>query len=208
MVKHNDDTIRHDASDGSRPLLVYYKVAETVRDPVVKTAGSACFDIPISLRDGFDLKVWFWKNTDGGTIQEEIVKLTNGKSFPKRMSNSHSAKNIAEGLTIHKGATFLVPTGLIFVIPDGYHVQIHLRSSTGLKKHLAIPSHIGIIDADYRDEVHVPLHCISETATKVFDGDMLAQAMLVKNTDFEMKSCPVRPERLDSRNGGFGSTGN
>lgn len=187
------------------PTLYYYKIDETVKDPVVKTAGSACFDIPISLRDGFSLKT-FQPNFNS-VVFEDIIQLTSGNSSERRMS-MHQRQNINEGLLIKPNVTYLIPTGLIFIIPDGYHIQIHLRSSTGLKKHLGIPSHIGIIDSDYRDEVHVPLHSISNANVLVNDGDMLAQAMLVKNQQVDFERVPLRPERLDSRQGGFGSTGN
>lgn len=171
--------------------LPYYKVDETVIDPIRKTPGSACFDLPISLRKGFKMKSWVgW----GPNVEE---RLTNIEEY-----------QIEHGLTLYQKITYLIPTGIVFDIPEGYHVQIHLRSSTGLKKHLAIPSHIGIIDSDYVEEVHVPLCVISDTHVIVKNGDFLAQAMLVKNIEENLFKLSTKPLQKTSRVGGFGSTGN
>lgn len=173
-----------------KPKLVYYKVDELVKSPVVKTKGSACFDIPISIREGFNLKFWSQNNQTSEQPNELRFEIP------------------WDHLVLVPGNTYLIPTGLIFEIPDGYHLQIHLRSSTGLKKHLGIPSHIGIIDSDYRDEVHIPLYVTSNSSVFVQDGDMLAQAMLVKNVDVTLEETTETPEKLETRSGGFGSTGN
>ena len=170
--------------------LYYYKVDDTVIDPIRKTPGSACFDLPISLRKGFKLKTWHGRKAK---IVEEIIELD---------------REVEEGLLIMPEKTYLIPTGIVFDIPEGYHIQIHLRSSTGLKKHLGIPSHIGIIDSDYVEEVHVPLHILTEAWVNVKNGDFLAQAMLVKNVEEQLKRMNKKPEGKTNRVGGFGSTGN
>lgn len=167
--------------------LPYFKVDETVVDPIRKTLGSACFDLPISLRAGYVLKAW--------------------KGTPLKIEET-TIENIEKGITLLFGTTYLIPTGIVFDIPEGYHVQIHLRSSTGLKKHLAIPSHIGIIDSDYVEEVHVPLHVISDTRFTINNGDFLAQAMLVKNIEESLIKIDKKPKQKTTRKGGFGSTGN
>lgn len=171
--------------------LPYFKVDETVIDPVRKTSGSACFDLAVSLRQGFLLKSF---RNWGDKIEEEPIVIC-----------SHHLEN---GLSIFPDTTYLVPTGVVFDIPEGYHVQIHLRSSTGLKKHLCIPSHIGIIDSDYVEEVHVPLHVLSDSHVRVKNGDFLAQAMLVKNIEEQLQVLKKKPTQKTTRVGGFGSTGN
>ena len=176
--------------------LEYYKVNSDVRNPVLKTTGSACFDIPISIRKDFELKYW-----------EPVYSIIENKDYEQSIKQGSIVLSDNK-LILVPNNTYLIPTGLIFNIPEGYHIQIHLRSSTGLKKHLAIPSHIGIIDADYRHEVHVPLQVTSPTKVIVNDGDMLAQAMLVKNLEYYIEETKEKPELLDSRSGGFGSTGN
>jgi len=171
--------------------LPYFKVDETVVDPVRKTKGSACFDIAVSLRKDFNLKFWSGR-----------------KKNPEQYSLIIGEKEVAEGLRLYPDITYLIPTGVVFDIPEKYHVQIHLRSSTGLKKHLCIPSHIGIIDSDYVEEVHIPLHILSDAWVTVKNGDFLAQAMLVKNVEEELKRVNEKPKQKTSRVGGFGSTGN
>lgn len=171
--------------------LPFYKVHRSVSDPVRKTPGSACFDIPISIRAGFYMKTWYGRKAEPELIEQFL-----------------SQEDVDKGFNLRSGYTYLIPTGIVFDIPEGYHVQIHLRSSTGLKKHLCIPSHIGIIDSDYVEEVHVPLHVLSEAWVNVKNGDYLAQAMLVKNVEEVLKRVKNKPEQKTSRTGGFGSTGN
>lgn len=171
--------------------LPFYKVHKSVADPVRKTPGSACFDLPISLRKDFNMKVWYGRKAK---IEESAMVL----------EDTHAE----DGLILMPERTYLIPTGIVFDIPEGYHVQIHLRSSTGLKKHLCIPSHIGIIDSDYVEEVHVPLNVLSDSWVKVKNGDYLAQAMLVKNVEESLKRVKNKPVQKTSRTGGFGSTGN
>ena len=43
----------------------------------------------------------------------------------------------------------LIPTGIKCQIDEGYYLQLALRSSTPMKKHLMLANGIGIIDSDY-----------------------------------------------------------
>ena len=43
----------------------------------------------------------------------------------------------------------LIPTGIKAQIDKGYYLQLALRSSTPMKKHLMLANGIGIIDSDY-----------------------------------------------------------
>ena len=52
----------------------------------------------------------------------------------------------------HRGAK--VPLGFAMEIPEGYHAEIFLRSSTGAKTPFRVSNSAGIIDSDYRGEVY------------------------------------------------------
>lgn len=169
--------------------LQYFKVDNTVADPIRKTPGSACFDLPISLRKGFKLKTFHGRKAK---IEELINEL--------------SEEDVANGITLLPERTYLIPTGIVFDIPEGYHIQIHIRSSTGVKKHLGSSCIVGIIDSDYVEEVHVPLHVITEAWVHVKNGDYLAQAMLIKNVEENLKAVNEKPAAKTNRIGGFGST--
>lgn len=63
----------------------------------------------------------------------------------------------AEDVIIEPGEIKLIPTGLAFEIPQGYELQIRMRSGIAKKTKLRMPNGIGTIDADYRGEVFVML---------------------------------------------------
>ena len=100
----------------------------------------------------------------------------------------------------------LVPTGLIFEIPEGFELQVRPRSGLALKKGLSLPNSPGTIDADYRGELRVILINLSEQEVIVEDQQRIAQVVL----------CPVFQAHLEWAEeltptergvGGFGSTG-
>lgn len=186
-------------------LLSYYKINENVRNPIIKTDGSACFDIPVSLRDGFELKTY--RVGYNQQIKEDKLFLRKGVTTDDILKQP-KVIDIDKGLIIKPGVVYLIPTGLIFQIPVNYHLQIYLRSSSGLKKHLCIPNSVGIIDSDYRDEVCLIISSVSNSAIKLFDGDMIAQGMLVRSEYLTLVELINAPEKIESRTGGFGSTGN
>lgn len=77
----------------------------------------------------------------------------------------------------------LIHTGLAFEIPDGYHMKVFLRSSTGLTTKLRLANQTGIIDSDYRGELNLIVENIGDTPIHVPVGTRIAQIMIEKNID-------------------------
>lgn len=108
-------------------------------------------------------------------------------------------------MSVLRGETKLVPTGLYIEVPDGYELQIRPRSSLG-RVGVLVPNSPGTIDSDYRGEIQVLLLNLGPTAFAVKHGDRVAQAVLcpVVRAEFEQ----VDELTTTSRGtGGFGSTG-
>lgn len=97
-------------------------------------------------------------------------------------------------------------TGLAFEIPEGHHVEIHLRSSTGKNKKLRLATGTGIIDSDYRGEVMLLVENISQDVEHVFPGDRIAQAVLMKDPEYSIEVVESLSD-TERGSGGFGSTG-
>lgn len=97
-------------------------------------------------------------------------------------------------------------TGLAFEIPEGYVMMVHSRSGHGFKNGVRLSNCVGVIDSDYRGEVMVKLHNDSRFAFNVYNGDRIAQAMIipVQQVGFEVVQELSNTERGA---GGFGSTG-
>lgn len=100
----------------------------------------------------------------------------------------------------------IIPTGLAFAIPDGFEMQIRLRSSAALRTPLIIANAPGTIDSGYRGEVGIIARNLSSTAWLVRTGERIAQGVICP----VYKALFVEQEQLpDSKRGegGFGSTG-
>ena len=119
-------------------------------------------------------------------------------------------------LTLDKVADFikkadakvsLIPTGIKCKIPDGYYLQLSVRSSLPLKHWLIMANGVGIIDADYYNnsdnEGHIYFQLINLLPFPVIikKGDCFGQGILLK---YETTSDDEGTGA--TREGGFGST--
>ena len=104
----------------------------------------------------------------------------------------------------------LVPTGLRISAVDleqyagAFIPELQLRARSGLSMQgIILANGIGTIDADYRDEIKVPLINLTGKPVTIRRGERIAQLTL-----------GLRPKLVsallesDERSGGFGSTGN
>lgn len=100
---------------------------------------------------------------------------------------------------------YMIPTGIALYTPSGYHVQLYLRSSTGLKTKLRLANGTGIIDSDYTGEVILLVENIGVSAHTINKGERIAQMMLVKNVPTTLEE--VEEATQEGGHEGFGSTG-
>ena len=160
-----------------------FKCRPNAELPTYGTTGSACFDVKACLTTG--------ERISGYDAWNKKVPLAvkNGK------------------ITIQPMQRVLIPTGLIFDIPDGHCMEMFIRSSVATKKGLTLVNSVGIIDSDYVEVTHIIVHNVSDSLCVVEHGERLAQCRLaeVVTSDFnEIKDAPV--QKTD-RDGGIGSTG-
>ena len=164
--------------------LKYYKLDPNVPDPVFATKGSACFDLHASIVKGSTYKV----NQD--TLNRTIEKQIKGDS-----------------IQLFCMERVLIPTGLIFDIPEGYSVRLHSRSGLAWKDGIYLTNCEGIIDYDYVEPVFVMLTNISQAPKTINNGDRICQAELVKKVYHGLTEIKKPPVQKTEREGGFGSTG-
>ena len=164
--------------------LNFFKLNPSVKDPYFATEGSACFDIHASIIDGTNYQV----NQD--TLSKTIERPVKGNS-----------------LQIFCMERVLVPTGLIFDIPEGYSVRLHSRSGLAWKDGLYLTNCEGIIDSDYVDPVFVMMTSIAQSPKVINNGDRICQAELVEKVYHSLTSIKEPPVQKTERDGGFGSTG-
>lgn len=100
----------------------------------------------------------------------------------------------------------LIPTGIKCQIDEGYYLQLALRSSTPMKKHLMLANGIGIIDSDYYNnpdnEGHIMFQVINFTNKEVFisKGERIGQGIFLQYNKVD------EDNTSGNRIGGFGST--
>ena len=172
-----------------------FKLDDSAQVPEFATTESCMFD----LRACFYKDVVKCKNChydEGITVEQK----EDGKKF----------------IRLYPGSRALIPTGLIFLIPVGYHIKIYPRSSMPWKRDLILYNNVGIIDSDYIHETFVMIKNESDMPVSIYDGERIAQFEMVRNQDtgviFEVydhtfkKHCEEVKKNSD-REGGFGSTG-
>lgn len=113
---------------------------------------------------------------------------------------------LSEEVTIAPGETYLVKTGIAMEIPEGYVGLVYARSGLATKKGLAPANKVGVIDADYRGEIMVPLHNHSNKEAVIEQKERIAQMII---TPYLTAEYTVVNELNDTVRGenGFGSTG-
>lgn len=111
-------------------------------------------------------------------------------------------------ITVEKGKSVLIPTGIRSKINDGWVLKLYPRSGLGFKHRIRLDNTVGIIDADYynsSNEGHIMIklscdahgdgHTVTLTA-----GDGFAQGVFIEfGITFDDDADGVR-------DGGFGST--
>lgn len=98
----------------------------------------------------------------------------------------------------------VIPTGVAVAVPDGTYGRIAPRSGLAAKHSIDVGA--GVIDADYRGEVHVLLFNHSDVDFSVSKGDRIAQLILerIETPPVELVGGLDETARGDGK---FGSTG-
>ena len=101
----------------------------------------------------------------------------------------------------------LVPTGVAVAIPEGHVGLLAARSSLAAKKSMTLANGVGVIDADYRGEIKIPIIPLDGCHNLIQAGQKIAQLIILP---IALPTVEVVSELPDSERGlgGFGSTGN
>ncbi|WP_112436379.1 dUTP diphosphatase [Rhizobium sp.] len=109
-------------------------------------------------------------------------------------------------MVLAPGKRALVPTGLIFEIPEGFEGQIRPRSGLAFKNGITCLNTPGTIDSDYRGEVKVLLINLGEEPFEITRSMRIAQMVIAPVT--QARVAEITEASTTARGaGGFGSTG-
>lgn len=164
--------------------LNLYKTHPNIALPIFGTKQAACFDLSFQ---------------SAGKTEYRGINAFNAPFVREFGSNG--------SIRIMPGDRILVPTGLIFDIPEGYSVRIHPRSGLSYKQGLVLANLEAVIDSDYIQETFVLLTNRSEVDQTINTGDRIAQAELVKKEEYVLWEIFEAPTQKTDRTGGLGSTG-
>jgi len=168
--------------------LNIYKMHSDASDLKYATTNSACFDISAHFHYQNSFKTY---SKDNKEITILGVQDEHGKAY----------------VEVPGEWRILIPTGLILDIPKEHCVKIYPRSGISTKKGLNLINCVGIIDADYIEQLMIPVYNNSQERLRIYSGDRIAQGELVRQEQAEIQYISERPESKSNRNGGFGSTG-
>ena len=132
----------------------------------------------------------------------EKIKTDRNVQIPERKT-SHSAGYdffCAEDVIVKSRSMAVVTTGVRAIIPPDEFLLVAIRSSLALKKSIALADGVAIIDADYNEEIFLPVYNFGTEDYLIHAGDRVAQGIFLK---YETLGEVVDKKRV----GGFGSTG-
>jgi len=148
------------------------------------------------------------------SVQVRIMRLPHGEGLALPAYQSAHAAGFDLVAAVPEDGTLmldpsdrvLVPTGLVFELPDGYEAQVRPRSGLALKHGVTVLNSPGTIDADYRGEVKVLLVNLGSEQFLIQRGDRIAQAVIAPVTRIEIIAADALND-TGRGEGGFGSTG-
>ena len=139
-----------------------------------------------------------------------IKRLCSWVDLPQRQTEGSAGYDlqacIPEPVTLSPGESAVFPTGLAAEIPGGFAGMIFTRSGLGVKHGVAVSNGVGVIDSDYRGELHVGLRNHSREAYAIQPGERVAQLVILPVCLPELAEVEELSETARGQ-GGFGSTG-
>lgn len=111
-----------------------------------------------------------------------------------------------QDIEVQPGEVVPFYTGLAMEIPDGWFGAIYPRSGLATKFGLRLPECVGVIDADFRGNIGVPLRNDSDKPVTVVAHERVAQIVFQKCPDVTLCEADMLT-KTDRGTGGFGSTG-
>ena len=139
-----------------------------------------------------------------------IKKLRENAVMPSRATSGSAGFDLCacldEPMTIKPGERVRVPIGIAIALPENTVGLVYARSGLALKHGIHMANDVGVIDSDYRGELLVPVHNMSDEPYEVKPGERIAQLVVSPVIIPEIFEAAELDETSRGE-GGFGSTG-
>ena len=141
----------------------------------------------------------------------KIKKLNPKAKLPQRATDGSAGFDlyacIDEPITLNKGDTAVIPTGVAIEIGSPcYAAFIYARSGLAVKRGINLSNSVGVVDSDYRGEIRVGVIKQTEGAYEIKPFERIAQMVIQPVALPEIELCDELDE-TERGIGGFGSTG-
>lgn len=110
-------------------------------------------------------------------------------------------------IRIGSGEIIRIPTGMKWIIPEGYEVQLRSRSGLSYKHGIVVNQGTATIDSDFRGEIGILLRNVSGKPFYISHGMRLVQGILAPVTRASFEVIPQVKEDTERGSGAYGSTG-
>ena len=139
-------------------------------------------------------------------MQLHIKKLYPAAKLPAFAHATDAGMDLCttEDFVLQPSEHYKAPSGLAFAIPPGYVGLIWDKGGVSMVRHIKTMG--GVLDSDYRGELHVGLVNLGTEPQSFSVGDKIAQLLIQKVEHPEI----IEVEELDTTKRGegrFGSTG-
>ena len=143
-----------------------------------------------------------------GEMEIQIRRLRADARIPvyRHQGDAGFDFHAAEDVTVPPNGVAILATGLAMAIPEGFELQIRLRSGAALNTPLILPNAPATIDSGYRGELGIIVRNLSDKPFLVKKGDRIAQGVLARVWQARFQETDSLPES-DRGAGGYGSTG-
>ena len=133
---------------------------------------------------------------------EKIDKSKN-TTMPKRATRNSAGYDIcaSDECVIEPGKKAMIHTNIRAHMNSDEVLFIYPRSSYGINRELMLANMVGVIDADYKDEILICYRNLGTKAAYIGTGDRIAQGVFTKYLKTK------DDDATEVRNGGIGSTG-
>lgn len=148
---------------------------------------------------------------------ELVSNAKEGCKLPKRSTLDSAGYDFVcpETVAILPQEMVMIKSGVKACMNRGEHLELFVRSSVGVNRHLMLANCTGIIDKDYYNnednegEIGIPLYNYGKETVVIKAGERVAQGIFMAHfiTDEDRKNYIYNVIEEKERSGGFGSTG-
>lgn len=145
-------------------------------------------------------------------IQVKIKKMTCAPLALPTYATPASAgvdlcAELQEPLMVNPGENVKIPTGLAIELPSSQVAAfVFARSGLASRHGMALTNGVGVIDSDYRGEIHVLMSNFGPESVIINPGDRIAQMVFLPVFRALFEEVEELRETMRG-SGGFGSTG-